>query len=186
MPLPEPDDLSLSEAASRVALKCDVSLQEAQEGLIRALREYRVYWDCERGRSRERPEYVNWTKVAVDWKDSIFSWWDKNTRYQYRDIRVARNGLDVWIAESERLVRASSQNSNSVPSGNSASTRKRGRKTGDGAFDDADALTAMAKLIEQSEAKSAHEAASMVADKVRGASHQAKVDRLRRKFKASQ
>jgi hypothetical protein len=107
MPLPEPEYLTLSEAATRIAAKCNVSEREAQDGLIRALREPQdwlpeggIYWYS--GRS-ERPEYMNWAKVAIDWEKSTFSWWERSTRYEYLDILVSRINLDMWILRGERL-----------------------------------------------------------------------------------
>ena len=62
----------------------------------------------------------------------------------------------------------------------------RGRKKGDGTIDDTEVLAKMARLIESGEAKSVLDAATQVVEYARGSGReQSTIDRLRRKFKAS-
>ena len=61
--------------------------------------------------------------------------------------------------------------------------RRRGRTKGSGEFDDSAALKRMEELIKGGEAKSALQAAGMVADACEGASPDAIVERLRKKYR---
>ncbi len=107
MPILEPRTLSLNEAASYVADRCDVSIEEAKAVLDRAFREYslRVYSD--------RFEQVQgWQGAEIDWDNSAVVGGEHLTingvRYPVR-VNVLRQHLDEWMGIDESVGKAAAQ-----------------------------------------------------------------------------
>jgi hypothetical protein len=98
MPVPQPRSFSLKEAASYVADRCDVSIEEAKAALDRAFREYSL------GVFSDRFEKVQgWQGAAIDWDNSAVVGGEHLTingiHYTVR-VSVFRQHLDKWTAQA--------------------------------------------------------------------------------------
>jgi hypothetical protein len=96
MPVPQPRSLSLGEAASYVAGRCEVSVEDAKGALERAFREHSVSaYSC------------NWLTqvIPVRWDGATIAWENSQLKGArgfviHREVYVLRKHLNEWMNES--------------------------------------------------------------------------------------
>ena len=100
------------------------------------------------------------------------------TRKGVEPVVPFRVRLERYFAETDILATRAE-----LGTTESKRSKRSGRRKGDGAYNDMPYLEKMLALVQQGQCKSIKEAASQFVDEVKGASRDAKIERLRRKFR---
>jgi hypothetical protein len=96
MTVPQPQSLSLGEAASYVADRCETSIEEAKAALERAFREHSVSAYSRNWLTHSIP--VKWDGVTIAWENSELK--GAGGVVVHREVCVLRKHLDEWMNES--------------------------------------------------------------------------------------
>lgn len=196
--------LSLREAVELLR-QMGVSENEARGDLVAALRDGKLStqeWVWDDGLRRfvrtwigsvfgsEISERFDWSNVIVediDWERSSVAELRNDTCSIPFVARCRVDKLEISRIDFARLWDPSQEPSESVtdqtPDSTKAIKERRGRKKGDGSYDDSALLIEMEELLKDRKAKSSSEAAGLVADRAAGnATFKSKQKRLHRKY----
>jgi hypothetical protein len=128
MPLPEPESLTLTEAADRVAIRCAVKRDEAEAALERAIiRDRRLSLFDDELKSPLNHEFEGMT---IDWRTGLVETRIPGGGWASRHLRMARWQLDAWITEAEPAPVELPREGSSAPNEVLPAPRRRGPKPG--------------------------------------------------------